>query len=104
MLAVTLECNRSFITAFHEKLFFSTRTDIKAFSHMISLGSLEAPLPVASSSLTTRMNRCMTVDFYSMVTRLAPVRLADYWRECIQPSGEHDFFSDNVIIWLDLPP
>ncbi len=68
--------------------------------------SLEEPLPAASSSLTTRVNRCKTADFYSVVTRLAPVRMAAYWRECIQPNKgcENGFFGVNLIIWSDFDP
>ncbi len=65
---------------------FSTISDFQACSHLKYVISMGEPLPAASSSLTTRVNRCMTVDFYSMVTRLAPARMADYWREYIQPN------------------
>ncbi len=72
----------------------STISDFQACSHIKYVISLGEPLPAARSSLITRVNPCMIVDFYSMVTRLAPARMADYWRECIQPNkgGEHGFF------------
>ena len=93
MLGVTLQCNWSFITSFCEKLFFQQYLIMKHFPPKTRdfAGRAHAGSQFVSNNTSESM---YDSGFYSMVTRLAPVRMTVYWRACIplNKGGEHSFF------------